>query len=183
MNAFLSNASLIIHPQNTAWSSPDANSMVSCLSETGLTGKRIDNAEHSFLVGDHFLDLIAFMGCAPSIRFAEEDKQPFTHIRLLSTPDTVTAFTSQHSHAPHCPFCKKPEKHWSQKLGSSALECSACGQVAFPWDFNWRRSAGFGRFFIEITEIYPQEAIPQDSLLDALEVCSGTAWQYFYHYP
>lgn len=54
--------------------------------------------------------------------------------------------------------------------------------TSVPWLYNWRKSAGFARFFIEITEIYPKEAIPQPGLLSALETMSDERWKYFYHH-
>ena len=183
MNAFTSNASLMIYPQDSEHSFEDTESITSTLLENGLIGTSINNHDR-YYVGEQFLDLIAFMGCAPNIRLApEESGETFTHVRLISTPDKITAFTSNHSHAPHCPNCKKPEKDWQKKLTTENLECANCGISSSPWLFNWRRSAGFGHFFIEISEIYPQEAIPQQNLLSALEQSHGVSWNYFYLYP
>jgi hypothetical protein len=40
--------------------------------------------------------------------------------------------------------------------------------------------AGYARLFIEITDIFPKEAIPQQLLLDKLSAIARTDWQYFY---
>ena len=45
---------------------------------------------------------------------------------------------------------------------------------------NWRKSAGFARQFIEIFNVYPNEAVPADALLSALQQASGVTWKYFY---
>lgn len=184
MNAFASNASLILLPKKIEGPIGDTDIIITTLRDTGLIGVSLENNPDSFLVGESFLDLIAFMGCAPNIRLApEDDAETFTHLRLHSSADTITAFTSDHSHAPHCPNCKKPEKNWRETISSETLICSNCGTASPPWHYNWRRSAGFGHYFIEITEIYPQEAIPQESLLSALRDSCGFDWNYFYHYP
>jgi hypothetical protein len=182
VNVYTSNASLIIHPDDPDWAPDDPEKIIVALRQIGLIAENIQGEEHSYLVGDHFLDLIAFLGCSPSISLSPQDNaDKFCRIRL-KTKQTITALTSKHTHAPHCPHCKKPEKNWLSGITTSALQCSSCGQTAPPWEYNWRKSAGFGRFFIEVTEIYPKEAIPQDALLTDLKNSHNTNWSYFYLY-
>jgi len=40
--------------------------------------------------------------------------------------------------------------------------------------------AGYAQLFIEITDIFPKEAIPQQLLLDKLSDITNVDWQYFY---
>jgi hypothetical protein len=44
----------------------------------------------------------------------------------------------------------------------------------------WRKMAGYAHLFIEITDVFPKEAIPQTLLLDSLTDMSHTGWTYFY---
>jgi hypothetical protein len=47
--------------------------------------------------------------------------------------------------------------------------------------YDFRQSAGCGRFFLLLENIFPQEAIPSPALLDALKrACQGEPWHYFY---
>ena len=182
MNDFTSNASLIIYPDDPNWVPGDFEEVTAFLRNTGLITDYIPGKEQSYFVGDNFLELISFMGCSPNINLTpQDDPDKFCFIKLISKQE-ITAHTSQHTHSPLCPHCKKPEKDWLNTMTSTTLPCSSCGQVSAPWDYNWRKSAGFGRFFIEVTEIYPKEAFPQPALLSALEQQHGTSWAYFYLY-
>ena len=63
---------------------------------------------------------------------------------------------------------------WLDKL------CPHCGQP-LPFErIDWRRSAAYGRVFIEISNVYESEAVPTDALLEGLREFSGTAWDYGY---
>ena len=182
MNAFTSNASLVIYPTNPNWTSDNQESLIKFLQEVGLAGEYLNKKENSFLVGEKFLDHISFMGCSPNIKLENENGDgKFTFIRVTTT-ETITALTGKHSFAPHCPHCKKPEKNWRELLEDNQLVCSQCQTTSDAWLYNWRKSAGFGRCFIEITDIYPKEAIPQPSLLDSLEKSFGVSWGYFFYY-
>ena len=128
MNAYTSNASLIIHPNDPTWFPDKTEAVTSSLKEIELLAETIPNEEHSYYVGDHFLDLISFMGCSPNIDLTPQDNaDKFCCIRLIEKPD-ITALTSQHTHAPHCPHCKKPEKSWSDTITDTSLKCSSCGE-------------------------------------------------------
>ncbi len=181
MSAYLSTASLLIYPQSLEWS--DSQSvLINQLGTLGFAGDAIDT--DSYYAGEHFLDHIAFMGCAPTIRFAPEaDNKKFTHIRI-HTYDSITALVGEHAHAPGCPQCKKGFAYTESQLEqldiNSLWICTHCQHAAAPWQYHWRKSAGFARVFIEVTDIYPKEAIPQQTLLDALQQSTGTEWQYCY---
>ena len=182
MNAFTSNASLVIYPTNPNWIPDSPEALTKTLQKLGLAGEPLDKNENSFLVGEKFLDHISFMGCSPNIKLENENGDgKFTFISITTT-ENITALTSKHSFAPHCPHCKKPEKNWRALLKDNQIECSHCLQTSDAWLFNWRKSAGFGKCFIEIADIYPKEAIPQPLLLDLLEKGFGVSWGYFFYH-
>ncbi len=182
MNAFTSNASLVIYPTNPNWIADNPEALTKTIQELGLAGEPLNKDENSFLVGEKFLDHISFMGCSPNIKLENEnDDGKFTFIRVTTT-ESISALTSKHSFAPHCPHCKKPEKNWREILTDNQIECSHCQQTSGAWLFNWRKSAGFGRYFIEITDIYPKEAVPQPSLLDSLEKSFQVPWGHFFYH-
>ena len=167
---------------NPNWIPDDPESLIKTLQEVGLAGDSLNKDESSFLVGENFLDHISFMGCSPNIKLDNEDgDDKFTFIRI-STTETITALTGKHSFSPHCPQCKKPEKNWRELLKDNQITCSNCQQTSNAWQYNWRKSAGFGRYFIEITDIYPKEAIPQTLLLESLEKSFQVAWGYFFYH-
>jgi hypothetical protein len=180
-------ACLVLCPDDPHWIPGNPENIINCLRHRELISDEIINTSHDmsrcFLAGEKFLDLITFMGCSPNINLSPSDvSEKFSFIGLETTPDAITALTSRHTQAPHCPACNKAEKDWRQKLTSTELQCASCGQSSPPWLYNWRKSAGFGRTFIRITEIYPKEAIPQQALLDHLRDELGAGWQYFYYF-
>jgi hypothetical protein len=61
-----------------------------------------------------------------------------------------------------------------------ALACPACGHSAPPWGWDWKESAGFGRIFLTVEEVFPGEAVPAPALLDLLARITGCAWRHFY---
>jgi len=182
VNAFTSNASLIICSEDPDWFPDDISEITISLRNAGLIAGNIPDRDQSYFVGDNFLEQIAFMGCSPNITLTPQDNpDKFCFIRLITSQE-ISALTSTHSHAPLCPYCKKAEKNWSNIMTNTTLACTFCGVITPPWNYNWRKSAGFGRFFIEITEIYPKEAVPQQGLLSSLKQHHGTSWSYFYLY-
>jgi hypothetical protein len=58
--------------------------------------------------------------------------------------------------------------------------CDQCQTRSTIEEFNWRKMAGYARLFIEITDIFPKEAIPQQLLLNILSATFNADWQYFY---
>lgn len=180
MHPYISNTSLIIHPEDPDWTPEEPEKIIARLEKAGLIANEIPGEGQSYLVGKNFLDMITFLGCSPNINLSPQDNSDnFCFVRFI-TKQKITAYTSNHTHAPHCPHCKKPEKDWFDRMAPIALQCSSCGKSSPPWHFNWRKSAGFGRFFIEVTEIYPREAIPQPTLLTNLQQLHNASWSYFY---
>jgi hypothetical protein len=185
----MDNALLVLCPEDPHWAPSDNKSLEHLLQSIKFAGKAFNGPMH-YLSGDKFLDYIAFMGCAPDIRLEPgDDNQPFCHIRLIAKTATVEFHGGEKVHVPRCPQCRSAVDDWKNKISEwrkSATEqpwlCGCCQHQANPWEYNWRRSAGFGRCFIEISNIYPKEAIPQQALLDTLESRYGVRWQYFYQY-
>ena len=164
------------------WISDNPEELIKALQDTGLAGDYLNKNENSFLVGEEFLDQVSFMGCSPNIKLENENNDgKFTFIRITTT-ETISALISKHSFSPHCPQCKKPEKNWRELLEGNQLACSHCQQISDVWLYNWRKSAGFARCFIEITDIYPKEAIPQPSILELLEKRFQVPWSYFFYH-
>ena len=86
-----------------------------------------------------------------------------------------------------CPRCRKPEPHWKPALQAwqqgkqgPEWECQSCGFRGSLSDLVFRKSAGFGRTFLEIRGIYPSEAVPGSVLLDTLASLTGGPWTTIY---
>jgi hypothetical protein len=73
-------------------------------------------------------------------------------------------------------------KSWQGSTDNSMARCPHCGYQQDPVTYDFRQSAGCGRLFLFVENIFPQEAIPSPALLEALKRASnGEAWRYFYH--
>jgi hypothetical protein len=185
----MENALLVLCPDEPRWTLPENHSLEEFLQSIQLIGAPLDG-DRKFLAGDRFLELIALLGCSPGIRLEPgEDKLPFSYVRLLPRTDAIEFHSSTHTHAPRCPQCRSPVTDWKSEISNWQQHgteipwtCTACGLTAEPWQYNWRKSAGFGRCFIEISNIFPKEAIPQQQLLDALHSHYSVSWHYFYQY-
>ena len=185
----MNNASLVLCPLDPYWTPPDDPSLRYFLQSIQLIGEPYQN-QSLFLAGDRFLELVAFMGCSPGISLDPGDNsRSFCSIHMPPHAVTVEFHCGDHAHTPRCPRCRSPVSNWQDKItdwerrGAGSLwTCPDCKHEASPWQYNWRRSAGFGRCFIEINDIFPKEAIPQQQLLDKLNSHYGVSWHYFYQY-
>lgn len=132
-----------------------------------------------FYAGERFLDYIAYMGCSPAIRFeAGDDSSRFCHVRLHHYDQPKLIASRLQARAPLCPHCKKPVADWQQENGK--IHCGHCNRRSAIGAFNWRKMAGISTLFIEVTDIFPKEAIPQQALLDKLAAIYPAKWLYFY---
>lgn len=172
---------------------PNAGGLSPVLGELGLLGPRFTYAGHThYMPGDGFLDLVTFLGCSPAIELAAPDPDvppqaqiaSFCHLREVVLED-MTFVSGRNTTPPRCPHCRETEPRWEGLIRNwekhrQAWHCTACEGVAPPWRWNWRQSAGFGRWFLEVWGVHPAEAVPGEPLLSALEQFSGGPWKYFY---
>lgn len=177
--------SLILHPAGPGLAHVPVERIAAGMESLGLVGDAI--AQYDYLAGNRFLELITFMGCSPNIRLEpEEDGNTFTLIRFLSDEGAMMCMFSNALRPPKCPQCRKPIPHWHAASGTTGTNCTEsttcehCDTAWLPWELDWQRQAGFGHCLIEITDVYPKEAIPLPELLDRLKEITGLQWSYFY---
>ena len=120
-------------------------------------------------------------GATPAIQFeASAGNEHFCFIRIHRYDNARLIVSQKQARAPHCPHCNKPVKNWQASKTEETIHCNQCNSSANIENFDWRKMAGYGRMFIEITDIFPKEAIPQQVLLKRLADITGVAWVYFY---
>ncbi len=183
MNATHDSCSLYLYPQQADFAITDLPAFVHALQKSGLIAQKIDSQKtlQHYFTGDKYLDYIAYLGCAPAIKFEAGDKnENFCFIKIQQHSSPTLIYNKKQPRAPHCPHCNKPLKNWQDKKTGSNIHCNLCGNTSGIEKFNWRKMAGYAQLFIEITDIFPKEAIPQQALLDKLAAITGTKWQYFY---
>jgi hypothetical protein len=181
MNANTSACALFLYPEQADFCIEDLSQFIIRLQEYGFIAETITNQKSSFYTGNRFLDYIAYMGCSPAIQFeASKSNEHFCFIRIHRYDKAKLIVSQKQARAPHCPHCNKPVNEWQKNKTQETLYCGQCHTTANIAEFNWRKMAGYGRMFIEITDIFPKEAIPQQILLDKLTAISKTDWSYFY---
>ena len=69
---------------------------------------------------------------------------------------------------------------WESDPSDYRWNCPECDKQSRPNELDWRQSAGFGRFFVEIWGIHPAEAVPADALMETLGRSTDSRWGFFY---
>ena len=167
-------------------SHPDA--FIRSLQDVGFIGEKWHSPEtvsgERYLIGDAFLSLVTFMGCAPAIDLEpladNPDSTEFCHVEIEPVKDQVEFIRGSDHLVSRCPHCRQRHANWQTLPESLTYSCDKCQATLHLADFDWKKTAGCGRFFICLHGIYPQEAIPTSSLLQTLEKISDTKWDYFY---
>ncbi|MFQ5643702.1 MAG: hypothetical protein ACE5FQ_08380 [Thiogranum sp.] len=175
--------SLYLHPADALWQPAEYDAMIDALCATGLIGRPGAQAgTDGFPAGDRFMQQIMFLGCSPQPVFdpsqAQDGSQPCcVHLRCY---EEVRFLGTERCPAVRCAGCRTPARLPGPHSHDALYRCGQCGNESrFP-DLDWRKGAGFGRFFIEISGVYPHEAVPSDALLNTLGTLSGCHWKYFY---
>ncbi len=189
---------MLLHPADPHCAPITTDTLAECLQSIGLISDpvRLD-AETIYPVGEQFLQLITFLGCSPMIEIelpADIDSLEagsrdgrFCHVSLSGDGEHLHFRADAHPHEPRCPHCRKPDPDWREHLHAWREDrqrlhwsCAVCDYTGQLTDLNFRKSAGFGRTFIEIRGIYPSEAIPGEALLAGLQAISGCQWNILY---
>jgi len=187
LNSTNERCSLFLCPGQHDFILNDDSALISLLQEIGFISKKIhpQEADLRYFTGDQFLNYVSYMGCAPAIQFeASEAKPDFCFIEMHRYDSAKLICSNKQAREPHCPVCSKPVKNWQHqttaKPTATTILCEACGTTSNIETFDWRKMAGYARLFIEITDIFPKEAIPQPTLLDKLAGVFGGECIYFY---
>lgn len=182
-------ASLVLHVRDPAYVPASVAAMERVLTQVGLIGQAWGDArQHRYLIGERFLQLVTFLGCAPAIELEPpaNGNAEFCYVGLSDIYASPRFFADSQDVLPRCPHCRKRFDDWQPAIQAwqadpnFQIRCPACQQSLSPLELDWRQSAGFGRMFISIFNIYPREAIPTEALLSALNKATNQHWDYFY---
>ncbi|MCG8487158.1 MAG: hypothetical protein MI756_06785 [Chromatiales bacterium] len=171
---------LVLTPQDPYFVPKNPTDLFDALRDIGLIASPLE-AEQGYLLGEAFMQLITFMGCSPFIRLEpDESGEPFCHLRVDGPHSEPILLTGKNSLPPRCEACRKRISDWPIEPRQLA-ECPHCGHHQDPASYDFKQSAGFGRFLLKIENIFPQEAIPSPRLLEVLQQASnGAPWHHFY---
>lgn len=182
-------ASLVLHVRDVAYVPDSVTDIEQLLLQIGLIGEAWGNSsQHRYLIGDRFLQLVTFLGCAPAIELTPpaNGNTEFCHVGISNIYSTPRFLADSQDVLPRCPHCRKRYADWQSAIQkwqaepACQVQCPACHNNLSPMELDWRQSAGFGHFFVSIYNIYPREAIPTEALLLALSKATRQSWDYFY---
>ena len=173
---------LILYPTDPETAPPAAQALSNSLHLLGLIGQPLGTDANGFLAGEHFLQLISFVGCSPAVCLnpQEERTTGLCHLSILGPFDSPQLLFSQDCRPPRCPSCQQSLPNWKEFADKREIVCKRCGASQQGGDITWGRRAGYGRIFIEIHNIFPGEAQPVAGLLNQLETETGLSWDYFF---
>mgnify|MGYP001820540692 FL=1 len=180
---------LIFHAENPLFAPLDAEKFTEHLRSAGFLGEYFESAHQSgFLIGDEFLKQILFLGCSPNIEIIPPehtaDLANFCYIELKQESRPVFIKGLQRLKCV-CPACKTrinavPLEPGTWHPGNHSLKCPKCRQNTLLEHLDWKQTAGFGKYFIVIHNVFPHEAVPTDKLLKILQLPGAQIWRYFY---
>ncbi len=186
----MKNGRLILHPARPGAIPGSVSGLIKELQDIGLLASPLAPApDNRFLAGGRFLQLITFLGCSPRIPLEPpaDGSRDFCHVSLSGPSDDTRFVAGNMTAPPRCPGCGSKIPGWREMIETWRRDregfqwlCPSCGAGSEAARLNWRQGAGFGRFFVEIHNVFPGEAVPGDELLRTLEASTGTPWVYFY---
>ena len=186
----MNNGRLILHPAPPTAIPASNAELIKELRDIGFVSSAWEaTPDKRYLAGARFLQLVTFLGCSPYVPLQPpaDGSLNFCHVSLSGPWNSVRFIAGSTSASPRCPDCRRKNPAWKQMIeawqkdrASYRWTCPACGATSEVASLNWRQGAGFGRFFLEIQNIFPGEAVPGDELLRTLAASTDTPWIYFY---
>lgn len=164
---------------------PEPSRLTVALTSAGFLGAPLAGHADAYAVGERFLRLVTFAGCAVRIELSPDGGGPFCHIRFAGPFNQPRFLSGRNTRPPRCRSCRSPLKGWQEFLARSRSEmaigitCPTCGKQRPPWGYDWKEKAGFGRLFIQIEEVFPGEAAPTPELTKLLEHTTESKWLQF----
>lgn len=125
-------------------------------------------------VGKEFLSHINFMGCSPLLY---EDAPHSITLQIFKKKRFIGG---ESIHSLVCPHCKTKLNTEAIDLSVTHYNCNSCNNTYALDTINWRKSAAKSKLFIQISNIFPKEAQPNNHLLTSLASLTQTPWDYFY---
>lgn len=182
---------LVLTPQDPFYLPDSTDEIIDRLRSIGFSSAPVEGMDgRHYLLGDRFMQLVSFMGCSPFIHLEPTtDDTPFCHLSVDGPYPQPVFLRGRNTGSPSCESCRKriPKweasiEQWQKNPRDFQASCPHCGHQQSPSTYNWRQSAGSGRLFLCIENIFPNEAIPSPELLNSLESSDMTTnpWRYFY---
>lgn len=182
---------LILHAGDPDHPPPESTRLVQALRELGLIAAPLPDQSLAWYAGADFLSLVIFLGCSPQVEFRPIDAGQaaagrFCHVHYQWQEAGPVFRSSAGRLQPRCSVCRGPlevgqelVRDWPSGRVVTVC-CAGCGRTLQAPELDWRQCAGFGRWFLEIWNIHPHEAVPTEALITRLEQVTDTPVRYFY---
>lgn len=175
--------SLLLFPADPAADPPAIADLLAVLAALGLIGAGC--GAEGFLPGSEFARHVVFAGCSPHLVLEPPaDGGAYSQVRVHGPFAAARLLAGDNVAAPRCPACRARVEDWRERLAgwradpASLVDCPGCGRVHPASRLDWRGNASSGRVFVEIGNVFPGEAVPGESLLDALHALGSGPWRY-----
>jgi hypothetical protein len=165
---------------------PDRTLLTDALAREGFLGPALGPGLDTYAVGENFLQLVAFTGCAVQVEINPEGApdRPFCHVRIAGPYPAPLTLVGRNTRPPRCPACRARLGDWRRLLDHSAfgrgVSCPACARRSPLYTWDWKETGGFARLSVWVEEVFPGEAAPTDALMQLLARATGSAWRHFY---
>jgi len=165
--------SLFLHPRNTD-AEIDRQGLLADLEAAGFL--QTEPSSPTIRPGPKLMEYITYLGCSPALSSGGVEAE----VRLHHF-DRPVWLGGEAIDRLRFPGCGHPIA-----CGAALIEqgepwrCPECDNRGDLSAIGWRKSAARARLFIEISPIFPREAVPSDALLERLEQTSGQPWRWFY---
>ena len=185
---------MLLHPADPEYRTDPAR-LAAGMQQIGLlaAAQPLGNS-HIYPCGEHFLDLVTFLGCSPAIELDPPDEPArlteasmagrFCHAFITgNSPPRLRA--DARTPPPRCPACSSPLDDWAVTLAARrpldhTWQCGNCRESFDIFSLSFRKTAGIASIWLEIRGIHPFEAVPGPTLLDFLQDLSGGPWRTCY---
>lgn len=168
---------------------PDITNLREQLQQIGFIAEPFSfNGKGHYQPGEDLMTLLTFLGCSPVVSLGEPGKtgEEFCHIEFYGPFDENEFISGTNVKPLRCPKCAHRETDWQPvvdawKRDRTPWQCPDCGNAISLEQLRWKKSAGFGRFFIKVWGIFESEAVPGDKLLATLKELTNCSWDHFYY--
>ncbi len=164
--------SLFLHPRK-AHAEIDRQGLLKELKAIGFLQPDPSSATRP---GPKLMEFITYLGCSPALSSGGIEASVKLH--SFDTPFWLGGEAIDRLRFPGCGHVIDSGAALIEQ--GDPWQCPECGNHGDLASIGWRRSAARARLFIEISPIFPREAVPSDALLDRLQQVSGQPWRWFY---
>jgi hypothetical protein len=149
---------LVLCPADDSWVPASPAEFAAILQRQGVLGQSVgEDSQARFLIGDAFLQLFSFMGCAPSIELQPKDGSDFdwhsfVFIQLSPVQAQSRWLVDRDNAKPACPHCQRRTREWTQyyHAGDASLRCPHCQRRDAVCRWRWFDAGACARQFVSI---------------------------------